>query len=99
MKDIAWINTVKALCIIGVFFVHSQMYYGCWQQNLNQFILPFYVNGFLFISGYLLFWKQLSKPRIDEDKRQYISRVGGGQIIIQQRVVQDSDSKHYLRNY
>lgn len=78
MKDIAWINTVKALCIIGVFFVHSQMYYGCWQQNLNQFILPFYVNGFLFISGYLLFWKQLSKPRIDEDKRQYISRVGGG---------------------
>ena len=63
-KDIVWINTMKALCIVAVFFVHCQSYYGLVIGGLNQFIHTFYVNAFFFVSGYLLFWKQLSEPMI-----------------------------------
>ena len=27
-KSITWINTYKALCILAVFFAHSQLYYS-----------------------------------------------------------------------
>ena len=61
-KNIFWINAVKAICILAVYFVHCQLYYGYWLQGVNVFIHPIYVNGFFFISGYLLFRKQLSEP-------------------------------------
>ena len=51
-------------------------------SNINQYIHTFYVNAFFFVSGYLLFWKQLSKPKIKEDRVLYISRVGGGGILL-----------------
>ena len=81
-KDINWINVTKALCIIGVFFVHCQLYYGCMFDGLDKFIYPFYVNGFFFVSGYLLFWKQLTLPKIDEDRRSYIIRGSGKMLIV-----------------
>ena len=34
------------------------------------------------MSGYLLFWKQLSEPRILEDKKRYIRQNGGGQTLL-----------------
>ena len=80
-KDINWINVTKTLCIIGVFFVHCQLYYGCMYDNLNKFIFPFYVNGFFFVSGYLLFWKQLSAPKINEARKVYIL-TGGGKTLM-----------------
>ena len=79
-KDINWINALKALCILFVFLRHSENYYGLdlgWFDGLYQ---PFYVNAFFFVSGYLLFWKQLSTPRIEETSKKYLT--GGGQIIV-----------------
>lgn len=81
-KKITWINTMKALCLIGVFFVHCQLYYGLLLNDINQFIYPFYVNGFFFISGYLLFCKQLSSPKIEENMKIYISKNGGGNLML-----------------
>ena len=74
-KSISWINAIKALSIIAVFFVHCQLYYGCVLQGFNCFIYPWYVNAFFFVSGYLLFWKQLSEPKILENRAEYV--VGG----------------------
>lgn len=65
-KDINWINVAKAICIIGVYFVHSQLYYDFRLGLINDFIHPIYVNAFFFVSGYLLFRKQLSEPLINE---------------------------------
>lgn len=79
-KDINWINATKALCIIFVFLRHCGNYYG---HNLGWFdglYLPFYVNAFFFVSGYLLFWKQLSKPKVVEPFRKYVS--GGGNLML-----------------
>lgn len=70
-KDIYWINAVKALCMIFVFFVHCQLYYGT-IFNFNYYIYPFYVNGFFFISGYLLFRKQLSSNSCKKDQKELL---------------------------
>lgn len=78
-KDINWINALKALCILFVFLRHSENYYG---QDLGWFdglFLPFYVNAFFFVSGYLLFWKQLSAPKITETTKEYLT--GGGRLL------------------
>ena len=71
-KNIFWINAVKAICILSVYFVHCQIYYGCWTQEVNNFIHPYYVNAFFFVSGYLLFRKQLAEPLILEDRQKYL---------------------------
>lgn len=70
-KNISWINSLKALSLLAVFFVHSQSYYGS-VLTLDRWILPWYVNAFFFVSGYLLFWKQLSEPKILEDRKLYV---------------------------
>lgn len=79
-KNINWINAVRAICIISVFFVHSENYYYYSIGALNNYIYPFYVNAFFFISGYLLFRKQLSPSIIDEKRAEYLSG-GGGTLI------------------
>lgn len=79
-KSINWINALKAVCIVFVFLRHSENYYGVHLGWLDELFLPFYVNAFFFVSGYLLFWKQLSEPRILENVGQYI-RGGGGNIL------------------
>ena len=71
-KNIIWINTVKALSMIFIYFVHCQLYYGLLFSGLNQFIYPFYVNVFFFISGYLLFSKELSSPKIEQNRKKYL---------------------------
>ena len=70
-KDIYWINALKALCMIFVYFGHSELYYGTYIEPINWFRLTFNTNAFFFISGYLLFWKQLTTPRIDADFKNY----------------------------
>ena len=79
-KDIVWINYVKALSIIGVYFVHSGLYYGLFTSSINTFIHPFYVNAFFFVSGYLFFRKQLSGNLLCQDIGEYIN--GGGNTLI-----------------
>ena len=80
-KDIVWINNLKAFCIIIVYLRHCELYYGVNMGCIDLLFLTFYVNGFFFASGYLLFWKQLSTPKIDEHKSLYISRNGSGFIL------------------
>ena len=47
---------------------------------INRFIHPFYVNAFFFVSGYLLFRKQLSEPLISQRASEYL--LGGGKILL-----------------
>lgn len=78
-KDINWINALKALCILFVFLRHCENYYGDDFGSFDGLFLPFYVNAFFFISGYLLFWKQMLVPRITETRKEFI--VGGGKAL------------------
>lgn len=71
-KDIYWINALKALCMIFVYFGHSELYYGAYIGPINWFRLTFNTNAFFFVSGYLLFWKQLTPPRISVDFQHFI---------------------------
>ncbi len=75
-KNIIWINILKAICIIGVYFVHSNQYYGLVTKPINTFIHPFYVNTFFFISGYLFFRKQLSDKFLIIPVRDYVHSSG-----------------------
>ncbi len=75
-KSINWINVVKALCIIFVFLRHAGTYYGYSTGWVGEIYIPFYVNAFFFVSGYLLFWKQLSPPKIEESRKTYLSTGG-----------------------
>lgn len=75
-KSINWINAAKAICILAVFYVHCEIYYGMSFKPLSAILHPFYVNAFFFVSGYLMFWKQLSSPRIDESRSLYARTSG-----------------------
>ena len=72
-KDILWINYLKAICILAVYFVHSTVYYDYRFGTLNLYIVPFYVNGFYLISGYLFFKKQLSTPIINKSTKEFLN--------------------------
>ena len=76
-KSINWINAVKAICMISIYFVHCEHYYGYWMPGVvTALITPYYVTAFFFVSGYLLFRKQLSAPLIEQGKLEYAK--GGG---------------------
>ena len=47
-------------------------------QVVNDYIHPIYVNAFFFVSGYLLFRKQLNTPLINQKGSQYV--IGGGKF-------------------
>lgn len=60
MKQLAWIDTIKACCMIGVYVLHTQSFIGgggSWL--LPAMVSPFYVNAFFVVSGYLFFRKNL----------------------------------------
>lgn len=75
-KELLWINLLKAICIICVFYVHCQTYYGFGIKGVSTYIHPIYVNSFFFASGYLLFRKQLSLPIVHLRFSEYF--MGGG---------------------
>ena len=77
-REIPWINTLKALCILFVYFRHCESYCNFKLGWFDSLFLPFYVNAFFFVSGYLLFWKQLSPPLINESCAEYYHN--GGKI-------------------
>lgn len=79
-KNLYWINALKGICMIAVFYVHCMLLCGPRIHFASPEIHAFYVNGFFFISGYLLFWKQLTTPRIEETRRDYV--IGGGKLLI-----------------
>lgn len=65
-KNIAWINNAKALCMIAVYYIHSQVYYGYGPVGdfLAYSMLPFYVNLFFFVSGFLFLTKRAAVDKI-----------------------------------
>ena len=79
-KNIIWINNIKALAIIAVYLIHVQTIYGYSIGLLKGLISPWYVNAFFFVSGYLIYRKQLTQPLIDQNRFEYI--MGGGKISI-----------------
>lgn len=72
---------MKAMCILLVFLRHCEHYFGCFLGRVDNLYLTIYVNAFLFISGYLLFWKQLSQPKILEGRKMY-GKQGGKQLFL-----------------
>ncbi|MCD8318977.1 MAG: acyltransferase [Paraprevotella sp.] len=56
-QEIKWINTVRALCMMSVYLLHSEIYYGIARVSYGYALTPFYVNAFFFVIGYLLFKK------------------------------------------
>ena len=58
-QEISWINLTKAICMISVYILHSEAYYGINDISYGYFLQPFYVNVFFYVSGYLFFKKQL----------------------------------------
>ena len=65
-----------------VYLRHSENYYGERLGWVDGLYFTIYVNAFFFVSAYLLLWKQLSVPRILEDKKRYISLNRRGQILL-----------------
>jgi len=66
--------------MISVYFIHCQIYYGCWMQGVNDFIHPYYVNAFFFVSGYLIFRKQLCSPLIEQSRIEYAKEGGNAYL-------------------
>lgn len=62
-KRLHWIDTLKAICMICVYIAHTEAFTTeC--SILSKAVLPFYVNAFFFISGYLLYKKYLKTETI-----------------------------------
>lgn len=78
-KNIVWINNIRAICILAVYFVHVEINYGYEHDFFDALLHPFYVNAFFFVSGYLMLRKQLSDPIINQKAIEYI--MGGGKIL------------------
>lgn len=79
--EISWINWVKVISIALVYLYHTSVYSGYNDVFLFNFYSPFFTNAFFFISGYLLFRKQLSAPYVHQNKRYWLSG-GGGKLLL-----------------
>lgn len=79
-KTIPWINNAKAVCMLIVFLFHSEWYLDYRLHCIDSFYDPFFVNCYFFLSGYLLFRKQLSQPVINERVGEY--GTGGGRLLL-----------------
>lgn len=60
MNKLNWVDSIKAVCMIAVYLLHSEMYYGTAGVSYGYTVQPFYVNAFFFVSGYLFFRKYLN---------------------------------------
>lgn len=56
-KNIKWINTARALCMISVYLLHSEFYYGDAGFSYGYALTPFYVNAFFFYQRLSAFQK------------------------------------------
>lgn len=78
MREIPWINWAKVICLIIVYLDHSLFYLQVYDDftAVESFYHPFFVNIFFFMSGYLLFRKQLSSETIKISRAQFIAGEG-----------------------
>lgn len=75
-KDIAWINTAKAVCMLLVYINHCEFYANGSFFNIRPFYRLFFVNLFFIVSGYLFFRKQFTPPTIDEQRKEFVKGTG-----------------------
>ena len=68
-----WIDSVRAICMILVYYVHAQDFSGIHYSFDHGLISSIYVNAFFIVSGYLLFGKQLATPIISEDYHSFLA--------------------------
>ena len=54
-----WIDTIKAICMIGVYICHCEAYY-LGHLRIGHIVTPFYVNAFFWVSGFIIFYKLLN---------------------------------------
>ena len=64
-KDIVWINTVKALGILLVYFFHTEFYMKMNLTSFHSLYTPFFTNCFFFVSGYLLLGRQWNSEYLE----------------------------------
>ena len=76
-KELPWIDWIKVICIVLVYLHHSIDYSFSHLPCLQSLYSPFFVNIFFFMSGYLLFKKQLSDKLITTPASEYITNEGG----------------------
>ena len=63
-KNIHWINYVKAICIIAIYYIHAQGYFKYTVPGLANCLTPFSTMACFVVSGYLFFRKQI--PLLEE---------------------------------
>lgn len=63
-----WIDTIKAICMICVYIAHCEAFYIEGKHCLAFCVLPFYVNAFFFVNGYLIFGKFFRRQQQQENK-------------------------------
>lgn len=80
-RDISWINVSKAICMLLVFAYHTGVYLD-YNSPLYHFYAPFFTNTFFFVSGYLIFRKQLAQGVIDIPVKSWAGRSGGGRKML-----------------
>lgn len=80
-KNLNWINALKAICIICVYFVHVESYlHFNVAKSISLVVGSFYVNAFFFISGYLLLKKHLDTSAINIGYKEYSTTLGKQQL-------------------
>ena len=77
-SSINWINILKVLCMVLIYLNHSEIYCSTTVGELRNIYLPFFVPAFFFVSGYLLFMKQLKEPLISLSAKDWFNSIGGG---------------------
>lgn len=55
--ELPWVDNVKGISMLAVYLIHSEVYYGIGDKDYGYLLIPFYVNAFFFVSGYL-FWNK-----------------------------------------
>ena len=78
MKELSWINWVKVICMVFVYFFHVREYTHADDLGLVNFYGAFFTNAFFFASGYLLFAKQVGTSVINESASLFVKAGGAG---------------------
>jgi fucose 4-O-acetylase-like acetyltransferase len=81
-ENLYWVNALRAICIIFVYFAHSEVYTKYTILPIDRFYRPFFVNAFFFVSGYLLFRTQLSDKITQQTTREYLLLGGGRHLVV-----------------
>ena len=76
-QEIIWINALKAICIIFIYVHHCEFYCDYQLSTIRPLYMPFFTNAFFFVSGYLLFRKQLAPNVISQNISNWMSSWGG----------------------